>query len=105
MFAAGDAADHPVKHGGLGAQMADQAAAGIAALAGLAEEPGPLRPVIRGVLYTGERPLYLSARYEDGPVSSEATTEPAWPPEDKVQAEELVPFLKALGQRPTTDPG
>jgi hypothetical protein len=35
---------------GLGAQMADTAAAGIAALAGADVEVKPLRPVLRGVL-------------------------------------------------------
>ena len=42
MFAAGDATDFPVKHGGLGAQQADTAAAGIAHLAGTGERPAPL---------------------------------------------------------------
>jgi hypothetical protein len=60
----------PVKHGGLGAQMADVAAAGIAPLAGDAPAPEPLRPVIRGVLHT--------------------------PPDEKVVAEELGPFLATL---------
>ena len=97
VFAAGDAASYPIKHGGLGSQMADVSAAGIAALAGAGEEPGPLRPVIRGVLYTGERPLYLTARIEDGAIRSEVTTEQAWPAEEKVVAEELGPFLQSLG--------
>jgi NADPH-dependent 2,4-dienoyl-CoA reductase/sulfur reductase-like enzyme len=35
VFAAGDATNFPIKHGGFGAQQADVAAAGIAALAGL----------------------------------------------------------------------
>jgi sulfide:quinone oxidoreductase len=96
VFAAGDAATYPIKHGGLGAQMADVAAAGIHALAGLADEPPPLRPVIRGVLYTGERPLYLTARLEDGTVQSEVTSEQAWPADEKVVAEELGPFLRSL---------
>jgi sulfide:quinone oxidoreductase len=61
VFAAGDAVDYPIKHGGLGAQMADVAAAAIYALASGGEQPPPLRPTIRGVLYTGEKPLYLSA--------------------------------------------
>ena len=34
VFAAGDATNLPLKHGGLGAQQADVAAAGIAAMAG-----------------------------------------------------------------------
>jgi NADH dehydrogenase FAD-containing subunit len=50
VFAAGDAANLEIKHGGLGAQMADTAAAGIAALAGADVEVKPLRPVLRGVL-------------------------------------------------------
>jgi sulfide:quinone oxidoreductase len=96
VFAAGDVVSYPIKHGGLGAQMADVSAAGIAALAGAGEEPGPLRPVIRGVLYTGASPLYVTARIEDGAVRSEVTTEEAWPAEEKVVAEELGPFLHSL---------
>src|SRR5918994_670633 len=49
VFAAGDAVSFPVKQGGLGAQMADIAAQGIAALAGAEVEPTPLRPVIRSL--------------------------------------------------------
>jgi hypothetical protein len=76
--------------------MADVSAAGIAALAGAGEEPAQLRPVIRGVLYTGERPLYLTARLENGAIQSEVTTEKAWPAEEKVVAEELGPFPQSL---------
>ena len=96
VFAAGDAANLPVKHGGLGAQQADVAATGIAALAGVDVEPEPLRPVIRGVFHTGRQPLYLTARIEDGRVESEVTTERAWPADEKVVAEELGPFLRSL---------
>jgi sulfide:quinone oxidoreductase len=96
VFAAGDATNLPVKHGGLGAQQADVAATAIAALAGVDVEPEPLRPVIRGVLHTGREPLYLTARIEDGRVESEVTTERAWPADEKVVAEELGPFLRSL---------
>jgi sulfide:quinone oxidoreductase len=96
VFAAGDMTDYPIKHGGLGAQMADVAAAGIAALAGDAPEPEPLRPVLRGVLHTGATPLYLTARIEDGRIESQASSEAAWPPDEKVIAQELGPFLRAL---------
>ena len=41
VFAAGDAADYPIKHGGLGAQMADAAAAAIAVLAGAQDPSAP----------------------------------------------------------------
>jgi sulfide:quinone oxidoreductase len=96
VFAAGDMTDFPVKHGGLGAQMADVAAAGIAPLVGDAPAPQPLRPVIRGVLHTGAKPLYLTARMEDGRIDSEVTAERPWPPDEKVVAEELGPFLATL---------
>jgi sulfide:quinone oxidoreductase len=95
-FAAGDATNFPIKHGGLGAQQADVAAAGIAALAGAQVEPQPLDPVIRGVLHTGRAPLYITARLRNGEVESEVSWEPAWPPDEKVVAEELGPFLRSL---------
>ena len=44
VFAAGDAANYPIKHGGLGAQMADAAAAAIAVLAGAADEGARVQP-------------------------------------------------------------
>ena len=97
VFAAGDATDFPIKHGGLGAQQADVAAAMIAALAGMEVEREPLRPVIRGVLHTGAAPLYLTARLEEGRVvDSEATTDAPWPADDKVVADELPDFLRSL---------
>jgi len=97
VFAAGDTTDFPIKHGGLGAQQADVAAAMIAALAGVEVERESLSPVIRGVLHTGAAPLYLTARLEgDRVVESEATTDAAWPVDDKVVAEELPDFLRSL---------
>jgi sulfide:quinone oxidoreductase len=96
VFAAGDTTDFPIKHGGVGAQMADVAAAGIAALAGDHPQPEPFNPVIRGVLHTGAAPLYITARMEDGRMQSEATHEVAWPPDEKIVAEELGPFLRSL---------
>ena len=96
IYAAGDAANLPLKHGGLGAQQADVAAAGIAAMAGADVTPEPLRPVIRAVLHTGTDPLYITARIQDGTVESEVTTEPAWPADEKIVAEELGPFLDSL---------
>ena len=98
VFAAGDAVSFPVKQGGLGAQMADIAAEGIAALAGAEVEATPLRPVIRGVLYTGREPLFVTARYADGDIESEVSHEQAWPADEKVVAEELGPFLHSLDE-------
>jgi sulfide:quinone oxidoreductase len=97
VFAAGDVTDAPIKHGGLGAQQADTAAAGIAHLAGVAPRPDPLRPVIHSIVLTGERPLYLTARLIDGlGWRSEVRDSPAWPDDGKVVAEELGPYLARL---------
>ena len=95
VFAAGDATDLPVKQGGVGAQQADTAAAGIAHLAGLADAPPPLRPVIRATLLTGGAPLYLSAYLIAGQGWQAMTyDEPPWSTDEKVIAEELGPYLR-----------
>jgi sulfide:quinone oxidoreductase len=97
VFAAGDIANYPIKHGGLGSQMADAAASAIAALAGVVAKPSVFNPVIRGKLLTGREPIYMSAH----PVgaesfASEVFEEPPWPAKDKVVAEELGPYLARL---------
>lgn len=61
VFAAGDCTDQPLKQGGLAAQQADAAAAGIAALAGAQVTPTPFRPILEAVLLTGETPLRLDS--------------------------------------------
>ncbi len=94
VYAAGDVTAFPVKHGGLGAQQADTAAAAIAARAGATVEATPYRPVIHGMLLTGHEPLYLSARIVGGQsFESEVSTEPLWQPVEKVDAEELGAYL------------
>lgn len=93
VFAAGDATDLPVKHGSLAAEQADVAAAAIAHLAG-AEPPQPFRPVLRGTLLTGGTPLYLEAHMVAGTSwESRILTEPTWPADQLVVAEELAAYL------------
>ena len=97
VFAAGDGAAFPIKHGGLGAQQADAAAAAIAVLAGAQDQAEPFQAVIRGMLLTGDDPLFLSARVIGGQgFESEVSREPLWSPPDKVVADELGPYLAAL---------
>jgi sulfide:quinone oxidoreductase len=97
VFAAGDAANYPVKHGGLGAQMADAAAAAIAVLAGSQATAAAFNPVIRGKLLTGSDPVYMSA-HPLGAESfeSEVFDAPPWREDEKVVAEELGPYLKTF---------
>jgi sulfide:quinone oxidoreductase len=94
VFAAGDAAAYPIKHGGLGSQMADSAAAAIAGLAGVDADPAPFQPVIRGKLLNGRAPLFLSARLVGAAgFESEVYDTPPWPEDEKVVAAELGPYL------------
>jgi sulfide:quinone oxidoreductase len=96
VFAAGDATDFPIKHGGIAAQQADTAAAGIAHLAGAGGPPPPFEPVIRGMLLTGRKPLYLAADVVEGRGwHSEIYEQPPWPADEKVISEELGPYLRS----------
>lgn len=98
VWAAGDATEFPIKHGGIAAQQADIAAEGIAALAGASVEPQPFRPEIHGRLLGGDKPLYLSARMR---VSGEYDSDsrfgetPTWSPPAKIASKYLAPYLQA----------
>lgn len=97
IYAAGDATEFAIKHGGIAAQQADVAAESIAALAGAKIEPKPFTPTIEGMLLTGGRPRYLRARITGGHgFSSEVSREPLWYPPRKIAARYLAPYLEAL---------
>ena len=94
IYAAGDATDFVIKFGGAAAQQADTAARAIAALAGAPVTPTPFHPVIRGVLMTGGKPRYLSARVTGGHgFNSQITEAPTWSPVSKIDAHYLAPYL------------
>jgi sulfide:quinone oxidoreductase len=95
IFAAGDMTDFPIKHGGIAAQQADAAAGSIAALAGAPIVPEKFHPVLRGVLLTDGKPLYLTARVTGGTgFSSEVTESPPEPLPPKIAAKYLAPYLE-----------
>jgi sulfide:quinone oxidoreductase len=97
VFAAGDATDFAVKHGGIAAQQADCAAEAIAALAGAPLDPKPFAPEIRAVLLGAGKPLYLSARLTGGHGSdSQLSEEPSWSPPSKIAARYLAPYLESM---------
>jgi sulfide:quinone oxidoreductase len=99
VYAAGDATDFPIKHGGVAAQQADVAAQAIAAIPGLAPPPAPFRPMICGLLLTGGRPRYLSAHISAGHGShSEFSETPTWSPPTKIAAKRLAPYLEQRDQ-------
>lgn len=100
VYAAGDATNFPVKHGGIAAQQADVAAEAIAANAGAPVEPSKFNPVIHGMLLGAEKPLYLSAHITGGHGSaSEVSETPTWSPPTKIVAKYLAPYLEACDQK------
>jgi sulfide:quinone oxidoreductase len=115
VYAAGDATAFPLKQGGLAAQQADAVAEAIAADMGVALEPKPFVPVIRGMLLIGGQALYLRAQVgtgegvaEEVATRSEASARPLWWPPAKVAARYLGPYLSTarpprLGLEPLVD--
>jgi sulfide:quinone oxidoreductase len=100
VYAAGDATDFAIKHGGVSAQQADAAAEAMAALAGAPVEPQPFHPTIYGMLLTGGAPRYLRARITGGHgFSSEVSQEPLWSPPRKIVARYLAPHLERYEAR------
>jgi sulfide:quinone oxidoreductase len=95
IYAAGDATEFAVKHGGIASQQADAAAEAIAASAGAPITPQPFEPVIRGILLTDDKPLYLVARLAAGrEPSSEVSDHPSWSPSAKIATKYLAPYLE-----------
>ncbi len=90
VFAAGDATAYPIKHGGIAAQQADVVAAAIAAQAGAAVDPQPLRPVIRAMLLTGGKPRFLEAELLGaGGFATSVSDVCQWDPPTKIAAHYL----------------
>jgi sulfide:quinone oxidoreductase len=106
VWAAGEATDYPVKHGGVSAQMADTAARSIAALAGASVEPEKFEPLLEGVLLTGGSARYLRGQSPHGDEAAPELRklEPGEHP-PKIAAKYLGPHLAAMTPRSRqTDP-
>jgi sulfide:quinone oxidoreductase len=98
-YAAGDVTTFPVKQGGVATQQADVAAEAIAARLGCEIVAKPLDPILRGVLWTGAEPLYLSGYLAGGHGETSYAGEVApWEggEQDKLVARYLTPFLAGL---------
>ena len=93
VYAAGDATSFPIKHGGLATQQADAIAEAIAARCGVPLEPAPFRPVLRGMLLTGDEPRFLETGVDAARRGSSGASTPLWWPPAKVAGRYLAPFL------------
>jgi sulfide:quinone oxidoreductase len=102
IYAAGDITDFPIKHGGIGSQQADVLAQSIAALAGAPLTPETFKPTMHGMLLTGGKPLYLTARITGGSgFSSQSSDAPDWNPPSKIAAKYLAPYLERSDREAT----
>jgi len=103
VYAAGDVANFPVKHGGLAARQADAAAEAMLAELGLPIAPRPFDPVIQGVLFTDDAPAYLQARLaQDDAQSSDPRAYSLWWPPSKIAGRHLAPYLAIRAGAPRT---
>jgi sulfide:quinone oxidoreductase len=97
VYAAGDAVDFAVKQGGLAAQQADTVAEHVAASYGVDVEPAPFRPMLRGMLFTGDEPLYMRSGVPDADADVPGAWYPLWWPPTKVAGRYLGPYLAERG--------
>jgi sulfide:quinone oxidoreductase len=94
VFAAGDVTDFPVKQGGIATQQADAAARAIAVRAGSPVEAEAFRPVLRGLLLTGDGARFMRSQIAGGQGdSSDVSTRMLWWPETKVAGQYLSHYL------------
>ncbi|HEY5188578.1 MAG TPA: FAD-dependent oxidoreductase [Solirubrobacteraceae bacterium] len=106
VFAAGDAADFPVKQGGLAAQQADVIAQRISADAGADVESSPFSPVLRARLFAGREQRYLHRELEDEREhASIASADALWSPPYKLAGQYIAPYLTRLDEERAGDPG
>ncbi|MCD6015364.1 MAG: hypothetical protein K0R88_1448 [Solirubrobacterales bacterium] len=104
VYAAGDGANFPIKHGGLGTQQADAAAEQIAADAGVELKPAPFHPVIRGKLITGAESLNLQADIAGGGGEGVSSLDYLWWPPQKIAGKYLSAQLGGATPRPVGPP-
>jgi sulfide:quinone oxidoreductase len=93
VLAAGDVTSFPVKQGGLATQQADAAAETIAAITGADVTPEPFRPVLRGLVLTGEKPLFARAELTSSAEPFTSSTDALWWPPGKIVGRYLAPYL------------
>jgi sulfide:quinone oxidoreductase len=94
VYAAGDVTASSIKQGGIATQQADVVATAIAARFGAPVEPREFRPVLRGMLLTGDGARFMRAEVAGGRgEQSKFSTEVLWWPEGKIAGRHLSPYL------------
>jgi sulfide:quinone oxidoreductase len=99
VYAAGDVTAGSIKQGGIATQQADAVAAAIAARFGAPVEPKPFRPVLRGVLLTGDGARTMRSEVTGGRgEASEDSTEMLWWPDGKIVGRYISLYLAREAQ-------
>ncbi len=99
VYAAGDVSSGSIKQGGIATQQADAVAEAIAARFGAPVEPKPFRPVLRGMLLTGEGARFMRSEVTGGRGErSEVSREMLWWPEGKIVGRYLTRYLALQAQ-------
>ena len=94
VYAAGDVTASSIKQGGIATQQADAVASAIAARFGAPVEPKAFRPVLRGMLLTGDGARFMRAEVTGGQGErSEISSQVLWWPEGKIAGRHLSPYL------------
>jgi sulfide:quinone oxidoreductase len=98
VYAVGDVTSFPVKQGGIAIQQAGAAGEDVAARLGVPLRPTPFRPVLRGLLLTGETPRFLWADPTGGRGETSAVAyHPLWWPPGKIAGGRLAHYLDEAG--------
>jgi sulfide:quinone oxidoreductase len=94
VYAAGDVTAGSIKQGGIATQQADAVAAAIAARFGASVEPKPFRPILRGMLLTGDGARFMRSEVTGGRgEASDVSSEMLWWPEGKIAGRYLTRYL------------
>jgi sulfide:quinone oxidoreductase len=94
IYAAGDVTAGSIKQGGIATQQADVVASAIAARFGAPVDPQEFRPVLRGMLLTGDGARFMRAEVTGGQAErSQVSTGLLWWPEGKIAGRHLSPYL------------
>lgn len=94
VYAAGDVTAGSIKQGGIATQQADVVATAIAARFGAPVEPKPFKPVLRGMLLTGDGARFMRNELAGGRGErSEVSTQMLWWPEGKIAGQYLTRYL------------
>ena len=101
VYAAGDGTSFPIKQGGIAALQADAAAEHLASVLGVAIDPSPFQPVLRGELLTGDDSIMMVHELGEDGAADTVSPDYLWWPRSKVAGRYISAWL--TGSEPQAD--